>query len=393
MVDKIDDGEWTRQLVTRLKQNNSIRTHAIERAFLSVERHLFVETFHLSGSDWSNQQTIEHDPENPKPEHLALIYDNRSLITHSKGNFGTSSASQPSVVAQTLELLELSPDMKVLEIGTGTGYNSALLTEIVGAQGLVVSIDIQSAVVADANRSLERAGYPNVKTIVGDGFEGAAKEAPFDRIVATVGCPDISPLWVEQLRPGGLMLVPLAHGGWHPLTRIETADGKLIGKVVGYSGFMGIQGRLESGSTPNGPLRLDIDSYGPHTAVSCPQSLRSLHDEELWYSFPPSLYYFLAAKDQRAFFCLDPQGYGLVDNGSGLLLVIPSRNQILSFGNTGLEDDFFRTYSEWERVGRPSPSDYLIEFTRLEEEFDSQESMSFVNQRQFFRQRITLRAQ
>ena len=89
MVSQVDYGEWTHLLATRLKQNNSLRTPAIERAFRSVQRHLFVRSFHLSGPDWSNQQIYDQDPEQPRAEHLRLIYDDRSLITRSVDGFGT----------------------------------------------------------------------------------------------------------------------------------------------------------------------------------------------------------------------------------------------------------------------------------------------------------------
>jgi protein-L-isoaspartate(D-aspartate) O-methyltransferase len=279
--------------------------------------------------------------------------------------------------------------MKVLEIGTGTGYNAALIAEAVGSPSLVVSIDIQPDVIADVDRSLARAGYSGVRTIVGDGFEGVPDEAPFDRIIATVGCPDISPFWLEQLKPGGFMLVPLAHGGWHPLTRIENCNGRVAGRVLGYSGFMPIQGRLESRARPNGPLGLDLGSYGSPVSIPCPQNLRRLHDNELWYSFPPQLYYFLAAKDHRAFFSLNPRGYGLLDGDSGLVLVLPFEGQILCYGCDTLLDEFLIACSDWKRSGYPSSSDAVIEFTRLAPGVATQQDMEFVVDCQFFRRSIT----
>jgi protein-L-isoaspartate(D-aspartate) O-methyltransferase len=119
-----------------------------------------------------------------------------------------------------LELLDLAPGMKVLEIGTGTGYNAALVTEIVGDQGLVVTVDVAEDVVDQTRRLLDRAGYPGIHVLVRDGFDGAPEDAPFDRIVVTVGCSDLSPRWAEQLADGGFMLVPLEHAGAHPLFRV-----------------------------------------------------------------------------------------------------------------------------------------------------------------------------
>ena len=173
MPSHVDYRAWTRLLVTGLKQSQKLRNYSVERAFLAVPRHLFVEDFHLTSSDWSNQSLVRHNPDHPQAEHLDLIYDDRALITRWIGDSGTSSTSQPSVVAESLGFLELERGMRVLEIGTGTGYNAALLSEIVGSPGLVTSIDIQPEVISAAGRALARAGYSGVRIIVGDGFDGA----------------------------------------------------------------------------------------------------------------------------------------------------------------------------------------------------------------------------
>lgn len=98
-----------------------------------------------------------------------------------------------------LELLDLAPGLNVLEIGAGTGYNAALMAELVGDQHLVVTLDVLEDVVEQTRRLLARAGYPEIAVLWRDGVQGAAERAPFDRIVATVGRSDLSPRWAEQL--------------------------------------------------------------------------------------------------------------------------------------------------------------------------------------------------
>jgi hypothetical protein len=83
-----------------------------------------------------------------------------------------------------------------------------------------------------------------VRALRRDGFAGAPEAAPFDRVVATVGCPDVSPRWTEQLTDDGFILVPLRHAGANPLVRVQREDGGLAGRVVGMSGFMAVQGAL-----------------------------------------------------------------------------------------------------------------------------------------------------
>lgn len=194
-----------RRLVERyigqLKAEGAIRSPEVERAFRTVPRHRLLETFHHRPVDAPDFTPIHHDPEHPRPEHLKLIYTDTALATRVVEQFGarmpTSSTSQPSLVAQMLELLDLTPGLGVLEVGAGTGYNSALLAELVGDQRLVVTIDIQDDVVAQTRRLLARAGYPGIAVLLRDGVDGVPERAPFDRIVATVGCSDLSPAWAE----------------------------------------------------------------------------------------------------------------------------------------------------------------------------------------------------
>jgi protein-L-isoaspartate(D-aspartate) O-methyltransferase len=150
-----------------------------------------------------------------------------------------------------LEHLELKPGMKVLEIGAGTGYNAALMSEIVGKKGAVFSIDIQADVADQTRELLDRCGYSSVRMACRDGAQGWESEAPFDRIVATVGCPDISWAWSEQLDSKGFMLIPLAHSYvGHPLVKLASGADVLKGSISGWSGFMEIHGELASPVPP-----------------------------------------------------------------------------------------------------------------------------------------------
>ena len=108
-----------------------------------------------------------------------------------------------------LEQLSLSSDDNVLEVGTGSGYNAALLGAIVGAGGRVRTIDVDEDLVARAQEHLRSAGSVNVRAIAGDGWSGSTHDAPYDRIEITVGVWDISPAWIDQLGADGIIVVPL----------------------------------------------------------------------------------------------------------------------------------------------------------------------------------------
>ncbi len=246
-----------------------------------MARHRLLETFYVTEPGAPRPRRIDHDPDDPDSEHLDLIYTDRSLVTRMEDGWPTSSTSQPSLVARMLELLDLEPGMSVLEIGTGTGYNAALLAELVGGQRLVVSVDIAQDVVAQTRRLLAAAAYDDVVLVCRDGFEGAAEHGPFDRIVATVACPDLSPHWGEQLAPDGEMLIPLEHAGCHPLVRARSSRDGLRGRVVGHSGFMAARGGLS-------PLewwrpRLHAPPYYQPNLET--PSEAAVHEEPVWEEF------------------------------------------------------------------------------------------------------------
>lgn len=140
------------------------------------------------------------------------------------GVMPTSSASMPSVVFSMLRDLEVSAGMKVLEIGTGTGWNAALLAYRLGLEN-VTSIEVDAAVADTAREALRRFGLP-VRVVTGDGLQGHRADAPYDRIIATCGLRGLPFAWVEQTRPGGLILAPWGTNYVHldATVRLTVAD-------------------------------------------------------------------------------------------------------------------------------------------------------------------------
>ena len=114
--------------------------------------------------------------------------------------------SQPYIVALMTQLLDSGPDHVVLEVGTGSGYQAAVLSRLVRQ---VYSIEIVPALADRAARDLARLGYANVAVRAGDGYAGWPDRAPFDRIVVTAGADHIPQPLLDQLRPGGVMVIPL----------------------------------------------------------------------------------------------------------------------------------------------------------------------------------------
>jgi protein-L-isoaspartate(D-aspartate) O-methyltransferase len=131
--------------------------------------------------------------------------------------------SQPLVVARMLETLELKPDDRVLDIGTGSGYHAALLARLAGH---VWSIERHPKLSAAAQETVARLGIDNITFLVGDGYEGLPEQAPFDAINVAAAAGESVPETLErQLAPGGRMVVPVGESDQHLMLSRRTPDG------------------------------------------------------------------------------------------------------------------------------------------------------------------------
>lgn len=221
-------------LADHIRGRGTFRSPHVETAFRTVPRHLF-----LPGVDPTE------------------AYAPRPVVTKRAAN-GTavSSASSPNLVAEMLELLAVEPGNRVLEIGAATGINAALLAELTGPTGHVSTIEIDDDLADGARKSLDRAGYPHVDVICGDGALGHPGGAPYDRIVVTAGAWDIPAAWWRQLATGGRMVVPVRlHGSGLtrvlPLVRVE--PDRMVSTAAVVCGFVPIRG---SDERPENHIRL-----------------------------------------------------------------------------------------------------------------------------------------
>ena len=160
------------------------------------------------------------------PQEASLAYGNFPLAIGAG-----QTISQPYIVALSTDLIEPRPGHVVLEVGTGSGYQAAILAEIVAK---VYSIEVVPELGRSAAERLAGLGYANVEVRVGDGYGGWPEKAPFDAIVVTAAAPQVPPALVDQLRPGGRMVIPLGERwGAQELALVSKhADGRVERRSV-----------------------------------------------------------------------------------------------------------------------------------------------------------------
>ncbi|WP_338595444.1 methyltransferase, FxLD system [Saccharopolyspora sp. SCSIO 74807] len=183
-----DPAELREEFVTRLTASGHLHSQDIIDAFRAVERHTFVPDADLASAYGEGTVSVKDAPD-----------DGETL----------SCISAPSIVATQLEQLAPQPGHRVLEAGAATGYNAALLGRLVGPGGHVWTVDVDEDLVAGASTNLASVGIENVTVLLGDGAAGLADQAPFDRIQFTVGAGDIPTHVLDQLAPGGRLVIPM----------------------------------------------------------------------------------------------------------------------------------------------------------------------------------------
>jgi protein-L-isoaspartate(D-aspartate) O-methyltransferase len=279
-------------LIEQIKQRGAIITQSVEEAFRAVPRHLFLPTVPLE-----------------------TVYQDTHVVTKTRDNAPLSSSSQPSLMANMLELLDIRQGQHILEIGAGTGYNAALLAHLVGETGQVTTVDIDEDIVKEARAHLRTAGYERVQVICGDGGMGYAPAAPYDRIILTTSASDIAPAWFEQLAPGGLLVMPLqltslkSRLTMDALVTFERKDNLLASRTVHASWFIPLRGTFaitsqEYALAPEPGLHLATRSLIDVSALY--SSLLGANRDEptgirILQSETSGLYLWLALQEQR--FC------------------------------------------------------------------------------------------
>lgn len=177
------------KLITTLRQKG-IKDDRILRAFMNIPRHLFLDS---AFAKWAYTD-------------VAFPIDSDQTI------------SQPYTVAIQTNLLELTGTEKILEIGTGSGFQACVLAYM-GAK--VYTIERQEKLFYKTDELLNNLGYGRIRTLLGDGYKGSPRFAPFDRVLITCGAPHVPQVLLDQLKVGGILVVPLGEGEIQTMVRIK----------------------------------------------------------------------------------------------------------------------------------------------------------------------------
>ncbi|WP_017597024.1 methyltransferase domain-containing protein [Nocardiopsis lucentensis] len=335
--------------------------------FMRVPRHHFVpDRIWVESEDDLTPLTRVEDPE----AWLRACYSDRPLITQiddgdaNGRGYRSSSASMPSIVAMMLEAADLAAGHRVLEIGTGTGWNAALLADKVG-RGNVTSVEIDPAVARQAEEALAGSG---VHVVTGDGEKGYPPDAPYDRVLATAAVQRVSYAWVEQTSPGGRVVTPWGtsfHNGTLLRLQVE-ADGTASGRFGGNVGFMWVRGQR----TPHGSLEDRVRPEHEYTETST-----DLHPYEPISDFDASFAIGLRVPGMKDLLVFDDDVPGnpnytvyLMDPGSGSwaswrVQPGPHDYRVRQHGPRRLFDELAEAYSWWRKAGRPEHTRFGVTVT------------------------------
>ena len=151
--------------------------------------------------------------------------------------------SQPSTVLKFLDALDVKLGNKVLEIGSGSGYNTALLSKLVGTKGFIYSTEIAEPLAEFARNNIKKIKIKNVEILRIDGSQGLMEKEPFDRIILTAACSKIPDVLIDQLKTGGILVAPVGPIYAQNLVRLKKTSKRISEKILGQYQFVPMAGK------------------------------------------------------------------------------------------------------------------------------------------------------
>ena len=363
-------------------------SEATQKAYLATPRHLFVRRYRLWGTkEWNvvNEKNFE--------EHLATLYSDRALVLFGDDdNDVPSTISQPSFVLRMLDMLQLEQGQKVFELGAGSGWNAALLGRLVAPDGLVYSLELIPEVARTATANIQALGIKNVNVIEGDGGEGYAAGAPYDRAIFTAGAYDLPRPFFEQIKEGGLLLIVIkSEGGGDTLFLLRKELDHFESMEGLPCGFVQMRGKYQ------------LDYLQPIPIDALPGwlelSQKLVYTRPFWWggkgkgdftwrtssvrSFlgitEPTFRAFKTGKqDERP---REEHYFGLWDQEQEAL-VIARDDSLISYGTRAAEERLLENVKQWVQLGMPSAASFALKIYPIEFPLSAKENEWIVKRRE-----------
>lgn len=321
---------------------------------------------------------------------LERVYQDEAIALRREADGSIySSSSQPSMMALMIDQLRLQRGHNVLEIGTGSGYNAAIMHTLVEPGGRVTSIEVDPQLVEDARDALQRARMSRVLVVEGDGAAGYSPRAAYDRIIATAGIWDIPPAWVRQLKPRGLIVAPIWFEGQQYSAAFHLQpDGSLYSEHNLPCGFVHLRGlasgpqvdlRIGSGSliiSAGQPERVDavalqmllnadaqdghlghVLNSGDFAYSAVPFLALTLPEEDVFATYS-------VATDQQPF-GLEGSGFAVIARGSACFVPLRGEGRAVVFGGADTLLAVQDGLSAWQAAGRPTTDRLRLRLTPI----------------------------
>jgi len=336
------------------------------RAYLATPRHRFVRRYR----EWASPHWQDVTESN-LDQHLATLYADKAIILFGDDDQNIpSTISQPSFVLRMLDLLQLEPGHTVLELGAGSGWNAALIGQIVGPTGRVFSLEIIPDMAARASAAIAEVGITNVQVIAADGSNGYASEAPYDRIVFTAGAYDLPHPFFEQIAPSGLLLMVIKNrGGGDTLFLLKHVGDHFESRHALSCGFVPMTGAHQA------------DDMEPIALDSLPEWVDMRHREigrrPFWWGGKGRESFVWQTMGIRSFlgiaeplfqtFKIDPQGgesgaqecFGVWDRESQSL-ALAKDDLLISYGTMVATERLLTHVHRWVDLGMPAAAGFHL---------------------------------
>ncbi len=335
----------------------------IRRLFAQVPRHRFLPD--VMWGPGREQYDRTADPEG----WLAVAYTDQALTTQrddgAEGGMGvpSSSSSAPSVMARMLTAARIEPAHRVLEVGTGTGFNAALLCQLLGS-GQVVTVEVDEGIAAGARSSLYAHGvHPTVLTGDAETYASGG-QASYDRIISTCTVSRLPSVWVRQMRPRGRIVTPWAPAPGAPggvLAVLDTTDSTAEGRFEGGLSFMWARGQRERGGTP--PPHQGVPAERTEQVLADPRGPWLDGDQALLLSLlMPGWSYGMGQEPDAT----EPYVWLTSTTDTPGWARLHANGRIEQGGTRRLVDDANRAWALWESWDRPEISDFglTVDLTR-----------------------------